>query len=89
MTGDDLERLGIRAEELARFDGHRASMRMADGHCGALRVNGLTGQLACDAYATRPDVCRDLIEGEGACLGEIATKAERPLSALRRARAFV
>ena len=63
-------------------------MRMVDGHCGALRVSGTTGRLACDAYAIRPDVCRDLARASTVCEAEIATKAERPLSALRRARAL-
>lgn len=86
MSGDDHARLGDRADELAYFDGHRAYMRMVDGHCGALRVNAATGHLVCGAYATRPEVCRALVASSSACLGEIATKADRPLSALRRAR---
>jgi hypothetical protein len=86
VSGDDHARLGERADELARFDGHRAYMRMSEGHCGALRVNGTTGRLTCDAYAIRPEVCRTLARASGACLGEIASKADRPLVALRRAR---
>ncbi len=86
VSGDDHARLGERADELAHFDGNRAYMRMVDGHCGALRVNGETGRLGCDAYQTRPDVCRELVPASSACLGEISVKAERPLSALRRAR---
>ena len=88
VSGDDHARFGIRAEELSRFDGNRAYMRMFEGHCGALRVNGTTGQLRCDAYAIRPDVCRALARASGACLGEIDAKAERPLVALRLARAL-
>lgn len=86
VTGEDYARLGARAEELARFDGHRAYMRMADGHCGALRLHGPTGPFACDAYEIRPNVCRVLTRASSACLGEIETKADRPLVALRRAR---
>jgi Fe-S-cluster containining protein len=84
VTGDDYARLGERAEELVRFDGHRAHMRMVDGHCAALRVEESPVRLVCSAYETRPEVCRDLARGSGACLGEIATKQDRPLFALRR-----
>jgi uncharacterized protein len=84
VTGDDYERLGERAEELVRFEGNRAFMRMADGHCAALRLE--TGQLVCSAYETRPQTCRDLARSSGACLGEIAGKQDRPLLALSRAR---
>lgn len=84
VTGDDHTRLGDRAEDLVRFDGHRAYMRMIDGHCAALRVEKGSGQLVCSAYDTRPQTCRDLARGSAACLGEIATKRERPLHALGR-----
>jgi uncharacterized protein len=86
VTGADHARLGVRADELSTFDGHRAHMRMVDGHCGALRVNAVTGHLACDAYETRPEVCRALVRTSSACLGEIEAKSDRPLLALRLAR---
>jgi Fe-S-cluster containining protein len=86
VSGDDHARMGDRADELARFDGNRAYMRMVDGHCGALRIDGSTGRLTCDAYTIRPDVCRALARASSACLGEIAAKSERPLVALRRSR---
>jgi uncharacterized protein len=84
VTGDDFARLGERADELAAFDGHRAYMRMIDGHCAALLVEKSSGQLICGAYDARPQTCRDLARGSGACLGEIATKCDRPLLALGR-----
>jgi hypothetical protein len=84
VTGDDHQRLGERADELVRFDGNRAYMRMADGHCAALRIEKSSGELVCSAYDTRPQTCRDLARGSGACLGEIATKRGRPLLALGR-----
>src|ERR1700691_2491549 len=84
VSGEDHARLGERADELVRFDGNRAYMRMADGHCAALRVEESSDELVCSAYATRPQVCRDLARGSSACLGEIATKRDRPLFALRR-----
>jgi len=84
VTGDDHLRLGDRAVELVRFDANRAYMRMIDHHCAALIVNQETGELFCSAYETRPQTCRDLLRGSGACLGEIDTKRERPLIALGR-----
>ena len=82
VTGDDHARLGERADELVRFDGNRAYMRMVDGHCAALRIEKASGQFVCGAYETRPQICRDLARGSGACRGEIATKRDRPLLAL-------
>ena len=84
VTGDDHARLGDRADELVWFDGNRAYMRMVDGHCATLRIDGLSGELFCSAYETRPQTCRDLARGSGACLGEIDTNQERPLLALGR-----
>jgi Fe-S-cluster containining protein len=60
-------------------------MRMVDGHCAALRIEKSSGQLVCGAYETRPQTCRDLARGSGACRGEIAAKHARPQLALRRA----
>jgi Fe-S-cluster containining protein len=85
VTGDDYARLGERAEDLVWFEGTRAYMRMVDGHCAALRIEASSGQFVCTTYATRPQICRDLARGSGACQGELATKAERPLLALRHA----
>lgn len=86
VTGDDYSRLGEQAESMVRFEGTRAYMRMQDGHCAALSVDVDTGQFVCTAYATRPQVCRDLERGESACQAEREAKAQRPLLALRRAR---
>ncbi len=86
VSGDDHERMGDRADELVRFDGYRAYMRMVDGRCAALRMDASNGRFVCDAYEIRPDVCRSLERGSAACLAEIETKGERPLVALRRAR---
>ena len=81
VTGDDYERLGDRADALARFAGNRAYMRMEDGHCAALRIEG--GRFVCTAYDVRPDVCRDLARGSPECAGEIATKRDRTIIRLR------
>jgi Fe-S-cluster containining protein len=83
VTGDDYSRLADRADELVRFEGNRAYMRMVDGHCGALRMERETGQFVCSAYLERPLVCRDLARGSGACRAERETKGERPLLELR------
>lgn len=85
VTGDDYSRLGERAEDLVWFDGARAHMRMVDGHCAALQIEPSSGRFVCTTYATRPQICRDLARGSGACQGELATKSERPLLALRQA----
>jgi uncharacterized protein len=82
VTGDDHARLGERADELVRFDGNRAYMRMTDGHCAALRIETSSRQFVCSAYETRPRICRDLARGSGACLGELATKHKRASLAL-------
>ena len=94
VTGDDHARLGARAEELTRFVGNRAYMKMTDGHCAALRIetlamdashashDGADARFVCGVYDERPDVCRDLARGSRECLGEIATKGARPLLAV-------
>jgi uncharacterized protein len=83
VTGDDHARLAERGDELTRFDGNRAYMRMIDGHCAALQIEKTSRQLVCSAYETRPEVCRTLARGSSACRGEIDAKRERPLIALR------
>lgn len=80
VTGADWERLGDRAEEVAGFIGHRAYMKMVDGHCAALRVERDTGRFFCEVYENRPQICRDLGRGSPECLGELAEKRERPQS---------
>lgn len=86
VTGHDHDRLGHRAHELVWFDENRAYMRMVDGHCGALRIEPVSGRFFCSTYDTRPDVCRDLARGSGACKGELDAKATRPLLALGKRR---
>ena len=86
VLGDDYSRLGELAESLVRFEGTRAYMRLLDGHCAALEIDVDSGRFVCVAYARRPQVCRDLERGGGACQAEREAKAPRPLLALRRAR---
>lgn len=83
VRGDDYERLGDAADALVVFHGHRAYMRMQDGHCVALRIDPARGRFFCAVYELRPDTCRDLARGSPPCAGEIATKGDRPLLALR------
>lgn len=83
VSGDDYERLGDRATELVWFDGIRAHMRMRQGHCTALLVDGKNRQYLCSVYETRPQVCRDLARGSSACLAERIAKSDRPLLTLR------
>ena len=82
VTGDDYARLGEDAAECVSFDGYHAFMRMEDGHCASLRLTD--GRFLCAVYDTRPDTCRDLARDSAACEGEVSTKGERPLLALRR-----
>ena len=86
VSGDDHARLGDRADDLVVFHGNRAFLRMEDGHCAALRVDAGEGAFVCSVYALRPETCRTLARGSGECAGERATKAERPIAALVRAR---
>ena len=84
VTGDDHARLGEAADRLVVFSGNRAYMRMEGGRCAALAVEG--ERFVCTVYEARPETCRDLARGSPECLGEIATKGDRPLLALRRHR---
>ena len=78
VTGADWARLGPRAEELAEFSGHRAFMRMREGHCVALalrtdRATAVTDYF-CTIYEQRPQICRDLTRGSPECAGERAVR---------------
>jgi uncharacterized protein len=73
VTGDDWSRLGNDAEKLASFIGHRAYMRMRDGHCEALEIRGGSSgasEFFCTIYERRPQICRDLARGSPECAGE-------------------
>ena len=86
VSGDDYTRLGEHAEGLVNWIGNRAYLRMEDGRCAALRIDarGDGGRFVCSAYEVRPEICRELERGSPACAGERATKADRPVAALRR-----
>lgn len=78
IRGDDWARLGADAERLAHFIGHRAFMRMENGHCAALDVRGTPDgakEFFCTIYERRPEICRDLGRGSPECEAELETKA--------------
>lgn len=79
VTGEDWTRLGADADRVAHFIGHRAFLRMADGHCAALRVvrdeAGRPREFFCTIYDRRPQVCRDLGRGTPSCEAERELKA--------------
>ncbi len=81
MTGADYERLGEQTAAYVEFDGNRAFMRMTAGHCAALTI--VDGRFLCAVYALRPETCRTLLRDSEECAGEIVTKGDRPLIALR------
>lgn len=77
VGGDDWSRLGSDAGQLAVFNGHRAFMRMAGGHCAALDVQANpdgSPDYFCTIYDRRPQICRALERGSPQCLGEFARR---------------
>ncbi|WP_437611780.1 YkgJ family cysteine cluster protein [Sorangium sp. So ce834] len=82
VFGCDYDRMDDRARALTRFIGNRCYMRVEDGRCAALTLDAELGRFLCSIYEVRPDCCRALERGSGACLGELHEKRERPLIAL-------
>lgn len=81
LTGEDWTRLGDAAEQVAHFIGHRAYLKLTDGHCAALQVRRTPAgdrEFFCTVYDRRPQVCRDLARGSPECLGELTLKQARP-----------
>jgi len=87
VRGADHARMDDRARSLTEFDGHTCTMRMVDGHCAALVIDPDARTYHCSIYPMRPDVCRSLERGSGACRADRHGKAERPLLAVERLRA--
>lgn len=80
VTGADWRRLGVAAELVAHFVGHRAFMKMTAGHCAALQVQPSAAgppRFFCTVYEERPQLCRDLARGSPQCDAECATKIIR------------
>jgi hypothetical protein len=80
VTGDDYALLGdLDAESLVEWLGNEAFMKLARtrgvSHCAALDVR--RDGYFCKVYERRPQVCRDLERGSGACEGERHTKGPR------------
>jgi len=82
VFGVDHDRMDDRARALTDFIGNRCYMRIEDGHCAALVLEPDTRRFVCSIYPMRPDACRALERASSSCLGELTTKAERPLLAL-------
>src|SRR5262245_35757118 len=82
VFGSDWDRMDDRAQGLTQFIENRAFMRMEDGRCAALEIDPLARRFRCSIYPMRPDCCRGLERGKGACLGELHEKADRPLLAV-------
>jgi Fe-S-cluster containining protein len=80
VTGEDWARLGADAAGAAHFIGHRAFMRMRNGHCAALEIRRgaeAAPEFFCTLYEIRPQICRALQRGSPECEGERSAKAER------------
>lgn len=87
VTGEDWTRLGPDADRAAHFIGHRAYLKMVDGHCASLELRPATGEFFCTIYERRPQTCRDLGRCTPECAGELAAKSPRPAAALAHAKA--
>ncbi len=89
VFGCDWDRFDDRARGFAHFLGNRVYMRLEEGRCAALVVEAAGPSFVCSIYEVRPDVCRSLERGSGACRADRHETAERPLlaveSLLRRA----
>lgn len=86
VFGVDLDRMTEADEAALRWDENRCFMRLEQGHCAALGVDAATGRFGCTIYERRPDVCRSLERGTGACRAEHEAKAGRPDVLLARLR---
>jgi Fe-S-cluster containining protein len=82
VFGVDVDRMDERALGYTDFDGHRAFMRMVNGRCAALVIDPDAKRFTCAIYEMRPDVCRSLEPGSGACKADRHAKRERPLLAI-------
>ncbi len=77
VTGADWSRLGEGAEKWAHFVGHRAYLRMEDGHCAALALRAAEDgavEYFCRIYDQRPEICRALERGSPSCEAELWRK---------------
>jgi Fe-S-cluster containining protein len=84
VFGVDLDRMDDRARAYTDFTGNRCFMRLEDGRCTALVIDPSGPRFTCAIYEMRPDVCRSLERGSGACAADRHEKRERPLLAVER-----
>ena len=84
VFGVDLDRMGDRARSLVVEGRDHRSMRFDEGRCAALVIDPARRTFSCGIYDERPDVCRALARGSGACLEAWTEKAGRPDVALGR-----
>jgi len=84
VFGVDWDRMDDATRAFTEFRGNRCYMRIEDGRCAALTVDPAGPRFLCAVYEQRPDVCRALERGSGACLADRHEKAERPLLAVER-----
>ena len=87
VFGIDADRMDERAQAFTHFIGNKSFMRLEDGHCAALAIDPDARMFSCSIYEMRPDVCRSLQRGTGACRAEYEIKADRPDVAIARLRA--
>jgi len=76
VTGRDWDRLGEAAERSTVWIENRAFLRVAHDRCAALRVEGAS--VRCELYDVRPEVCRSLERGSGACLAALEQRGPVP-----------
>ncbi|MFT3775833.1 MAG: YkgJ family cysteine cluster protein [Minicystis sp.] len=84
VFGYDWDRMDDHARTFTEFLGNRCYLRIEDGHCAALTIDPDGPRYLCAIYEQRPDACRALERGSGACRGERHEKGERPLLAVER-----
>lgn len=85
VFGYDWDRMDERAQAFTHFLGNRCYLRLEEGRCAALVVDladPARPRFLCSIYEARPDACRSLERGGGACRSDRHEKAERPLLAV-------
>jgi Fe-S-cluster containining protein len=83
VFGVDRDRMGDIAARYTALVGNQLFMRMGEGRCAALQIDPVRRRFSCGIYEVRPDTCRSLVAGTGACLAEIHAKSDRALQALQ------
>lgn len=87
VFGVDTDRMDDRAMGFTHFLGNRCFMRIEGGRCAALVLEApddAPPRFTCSIYEMRPDVCRSLARGSGACRADRHEKKDRPLLAVQQ-----